>query len=144
MRQCAKCGVHKPFEEFMRRANSQRKFNAYCKACQRELCRAHYLQYKERYKERRHNRQAAYRARNRDDVQQYLRTHPCLDCGECDTRVLDFDHVDGRKVMNISTMVYTGVNLARIQAEILNCEVRCANCHRRKTAKQLAWHEFGA
>ena len=143
MRRCARCGEQKEVAEFIRRTNSKRRFNSYCKACQREFSRAHYALYKTRYMGRRHARQAAYRARNREYVLQYIRRHPCVDCGEPDPRVLEFDHVSGEKVMNISTMVHAGVPLARIKEEILKCQVRCANCHRRRTAKQLGWYDIG-
>lgn len=29
---------------------------------------------------------------------------------------------------------------ARVWEEIQKCEVRCANCHRRRTAKQFGWY----
>jgi hypothetical protein len=43
-------------------------------------------------------------------------------------------------------MVRKGVAWNRVSAEIDKCEVRCANCHRRKTVKQFKWFKenFGA
>jgi hypothetical protein len=64
-------------------------------------------------------------------------SHPCVDCGEADPIVLEFDHVRDTKVNGISDLVYRNANLAVIQAEIDKCEVRCANCHRRVTVKRL-------
>jgi hypothetical protein len=32
-----------------------------------------------------------------------------------------------------------GLSLDIINNEILKCEVRCANCHTRKTAEQFGW-----
>lgn len=66
----------------------------------------------------------------------YLGTHACVDCSETDIRVLEFDHVRGEKRDNISHMVCAGFSLASLQAEIDKCEVRCANCHRKKTVER--------
>lgn len=60
-------------------------------------------------------------------------SHPCVDCGERDPVVLDFDHVSGVKRFNVAGEVYRSANLAKIQAEVAKCDVRCSNCHRRKT-----------
>lgn len=69
-------------------------------------------------------------------VSGYLDTHPCVDCGEADKVVLDFDHVRGDKVCEVSVMVGRGYRLWKIIEEIEKCEVRCANCHRRVTVKR--------
>ena len=70
----------------------------------------------------------------------YKRLHPCVDCGESDIRCLDFDHRDrSQKTNTISMLVLKRWSLARIQAEIDKCDVRCANCHRKKTAANEDW-----
>lgn len=68
----------------------------------------------------------------------YLRVHPCVDCGESDPVVLEFDHCRGIKLFEISQG--TRRSLSSLKAEIKKCKVRCANCHRRKTAKQQKWY----
>ena len=60
----------------------------------------------------------------------YLDTHHCVDCGNSDKRVLDFDHVRGKKEFGISKARVCGFDLERIKEEIKKCEVRCSNCHR--------------
>lgn len=64
---------------------------------------------------------------------EYLLFHPCVDCGHDDIRVLEFDHVRGKKLANISRMVFQK-SLEKVKQEIAKCEVRCANCHRIQTA----------
>jgi len=66
-------------------------------------------------------------------VWDYKSTHPCVDCGESDPIVLDFDHVRDQKVAAVGRLVGSGAKLQRIVDEIAKCEVRCANCHRRVT-----------
>ncbi len=75
------------------------------------------------------------RTQQRELLLAYLATHPCVDCGERDVVCLEFDHVSGEKVRNIANMIGE-YSWTTIEAEIAKCEVRCANCHRRKTAKQ--------
>lgn len=70
-------------------------------------------------------------------IAQYLDEHHCVDCGEADIRVLDFDHRPGvKKQYDIARMITQGIGWERIQAEIAKCDVRCANCHRRRTAER--------
>lgn len=59
--------------------------------------------------------------------------NPCVDCGETDPRVLDFDHISNKK-HNVSTLLRKEYSWDSILEEANKCEVRCANCHRKKTA----------
>ena len=78
---------------------------------------------------------AERRARLRALMRKALSTG-CKDCGEDDLRVLDFDHVSGKKIANISVMLDNLVSLETMQAEVAKCEVVCANCHRIRTEQR--------
>ena len=78
--------------------------------------------------------------RDRQYVYDYLLNHPCS-CGESDPAVLQFDHRDGSdKVKEISAASRNGWSIDRLQKEIDKCDVLCANCHSRRTAKQFGWY----
>lgn len=62
----------------------------------------------------------------------YLRENPCVDCGETDPIVLEFDH-QRDKLFAIGEASGLGKSLEKVKAEVDKCQVRCANCHRRKT-----------
>ena len=74
----------------------------------------------------------------------YLKEHPCIVCGESDPVVLCFDHIDpSNKIMNVSIMISRMVRgWDYILNEINKCQVLCANCHARKTAKQQGWYQL--
>ena len=56
----------------------------------------------------------------------------CVDCGfNASPFALQFDHVRGEKVKDVSQMVR--FSWERIMNEIAKCEVRCANCHSIRT-----------
>ncbi len=69
-------------------------------------------------------------ARNRKYVDNYLLNKSCIDCGNSDKRVLEFDHVRGIKVGPISQAIRNAWNIEKLKTEISKCEVRCCNCHR--------------
>jgi hypothetical protein len=70
----------------------------------------------------------------------YFSTHPCVDCGEADPIVLEFDHIEKEtKLAAVSELVWLQRPWRIILEEIKKCEVRCANCHRRKTAKERGY-----
>lgn len=79
----------------------------------------------------------------RRKVLDYLREHPCVDCGETDPVVLEFDHRNpAEKTDNIARMLSISAVWPKVLLEIEKCDVRCANCHRRRTAIQFGWYSF--
>ena len=65
-------------------------------------------------------------------------THPCIDCGENDILVLEFDHRDKKvKTGDINSIIRNSGSLEKLTEEISKCDVRCANCQRRKTAREI-------
>ena len=117
---------------------AQRRKGGLCKACRAAYGRVYYRNHKRKINEHRLLNRRRYRNRNRVRITEYLSTRSCVDCGEKDPRVLEFDHVRGKKDENISNLVREGCAWQRIVSEIAKCEVRCANCHRRKT-----WNSSG-
>jgi hypothetical protein len=137
-KRCPKCERELPTDQFNKRANG--RCYAYCKACQSLYLRDHYLKNTALYYSRRLESNRRYRNRNRTFVLEYLGTHPCVDCGESDPIVLEFDHIDPKnKQHDISDLTRCGYSLDRLKREIERCEVRCIHCHRRRTAKQFSW-----
>jgi L-lysine 2,3-aminomutase len=45
---------------------------------------------------------------------------------------MDFDHVDGTKVMMVSQLAIRGAT-RKLMVEMAKCEVVCSNCHRLRT-----------
>ena len=73
------------------------------------------------------------RRRKRDAIYWYKATHPCVDCGETDYVVLQFDHV-GQKSFTVTQHI-SDCSYKTILAEIQKCDVVCGNCHLRRTWK---------
>lgn len=61
----------------------------------------------------------------------------CIDCGVGELCVLEFDHV-GDKRAHVVQLARSGCGQKRLEAEVAACEVRCANCHRRRTCGQYS------
>jgi hypothetical protein len=131
VRRCGRCKQVKPETEFNRLREGRQHW---CRECYREYFRARGDLHRKQSLDAKTKRIA----RDRRFIAEYLEGHPCVDCGEADQRVLDFDHV-GDKTHDVCEMVARGLPIATLRAEIARCEVVCANCHRRRTAKRAAW-----
>lgn len=149
MKTCTKCLIEKHEEFFNWKNKAKNTRHAMCKAC---CSHAQKHQYKRtdtgainrRLSNKRGDQMR--RKRNREFVWNYLSQNPCGQCGETDPIVLEFDHRDpSLKITEVCTMVGGGWGLQKIEEEIAKCDILCANCHRRRTAKQLAWwSDFGS
>jgi hypothetical protein len=98
--------------------------------------------HQELHNRRRYKRQAIGREEIMRRIRSYKLGKSCVDCGESDPIVLEFDHVRGEKRADIGRMSQVAT-WAKIEDEIAKCELRCANCHRRKTARQFNWKVTG-
>lgn len=136
---CNTCHESKPLSEFSFRKN-RGKHVARCKACHAAYLRDYYSRNKEKYAEKNKRDLPKYRKRNREYLVEYLKSHPCVDCGEKDIEVLQFDHVDFLMGANKARVTsHNASSLKRLQEEIDKCEVRCANCHVRRTRNHFGW-----
>lgn len=134
MRICSKCKVTKEDGDF-HKDRPDGKIYHHCKECQREYGRQHYQRNRPIYLERAAKAKIVYQKQMRQHFLEYLRTHPCVDCGEKNIVVLQFDHVRGKKIGHVTKMVDRYVRFDSVMKEIEKCDVRCANCHIKRTSK---------
>lgn len=136
---CSVCGGLKPSSAFSFSDEAAGSLNWYCRACDAAYRRAHYLANKPEYIKRATAQVRERRDLNRREVLVYLATHPCVDCGVKNPVVLEFDHrYPDRKITEVSRLMVSK-RWPRVLSEIEKCEVRCVNCHRRRTSRQFGW-----
>lgn len=132
MKECKKCGRERPLVEFGRLSASKDGLQYNCKECMKEYHRLLYQTSEKRRQDiRRNDKRNSQRLRGL--IEAYLEGKSCIDCGNADRRVFEFDHVRGNKLFNVSEAPDRGVSWKRISEEIDKCEVTCANCHRIRT-----------
>jgi hypothetical protein len=129
---CSKCNAEKEISEFHWKNKKRGWRHGFCKDCHAAYRKVHYTKNRVKYlvKARDWNKKQTQALRK--FIFEYLSSHPCVDCGKEDIRVLDFDH-EKKKLMGIAQMIRNCYSILAVQREIKNCQVRCANCHRIKT-----------
>ena len=133
----------KPLSEFNFKNRTQDRRHPFCRDCQHAWNRQHYQRNPDTYIANAHRNNTRYWAENLRRVIEYLLDHPCVDCGERDPLVLEFDHRDAElKRMEVSELIRHSAGWGSIAAEIAKCDVRCANCHRRRTAQQRGYRKI--
>jgi hypothetical protein len=140
-RLCPRCGKWRPLEAFAWRSRRRGERQPWCRDCHNAHKRAFYAANRGTETIRVALRREPIVRENLDRLRSFLEDHPCVDCGEHDVIVLEFDHVTGRKRADVTTMVRGGLIWTTIEHEIAKCEVRCVNCHRRRTAGQRGFRD---
>jgi hypothetical protein len=134
MRRCGRCQEEKPVADFAWRRKARGQRDNYCRPCRAAYKQEHYRANRRRYIEQAGIRKKALVAERFEFLVAYLREHPCVDCAEADPIVLEFDHLRDKK-FSISEGLQSR-NWQSVLDEIAKCEVVCANCHRRRTARR--------
>ncbi len=143
MQMCPGCGRELSFAHFNFKRRVDGRLQVYCRDCSRAYIREHYTANREYYVRKASLRNRRLRNELLDRVLEYLRAHPCVDCGEADPVVLEFDHIDPSvKAWDVAEKLKAAPAWRTIEAEIAKCVVRCANCHRRRTAQQFGWRRL--
>src|SRR6476646_2460972 len=135
---CKICQQTKDIEMFPLRERGMRRRT--CKQCWSKTNRSpHYERNKEKIDAKNKAWRTETRRNNFRKLWKYIENHPCVDCGETDFRVLEFDHRDGTVKMGAIRAMMIHASWQTIENEITKCDVRCANCHKIRTANQLGW-----
>jgi len=138
LKRCCTCKQIKPLPEYnlLQRAKDGRQYS--CRDCNK----AYHYDHRERHMRQIRARTERVRQEARAFIVDFLRTHPCVDCGESDIVVLEFDHLRDKRA-NVSYLIQSA-EIQRIKDEIEKCEVVCANCHRRRTSRRAGWYRSRA
>lgn len=140
MRICSKCKKEKLIEEFNFKDKKLGSRQSQCKECTRLLIKNHYNRNRRYYLKKAQKRNLELRFKIAQYLKEYLSKRPCIDCGESDITVLEFDHRDkSKKFKAVSSLIRYGYPINVIRKEMDKCDIRCANCHRRKTSRDFKW-----
>jgi hypothetical protein len=140
-KRCPRCGCEDitQFGKSTRRAGG---LESYCNKCKGELDVIRRSKKTTPFFEKEQKNRKARVKRSRQWLFDYYKIHPCVDCSETDPIVLEMDHIDAStKGANISQLACNGASIVRMETEVAKCEVRCCNCHRRRTAKQFGYYQ---
>ena len=134
MRVCGRCKEKKPLDEFAWRRKASGQLDNYCRPCRTAYKHEHYARNRQRYIDSARRRRERVVAERMVYLVSFLREHPCVDCGESDPLVLEFDHLREKQFG-----IGKGMRERPWQdvlTEIAKCDVVCANCHRRRTNRR--------
>ena len=139
VKRCCTCKQIKPLTEVNPMTKSKDGHQGSCRECNKAYHYAHL----ERHMAQIRRRSKPVLDDSRQRMVEYLRTHPCVDCGETDIIVLEFDHLRD-KVANVGTLMARKHHWSQVLEEIAKCEIVCANCHRRRTARRSNNYRYRA
>lgn len=153
MKQCSKCKIVKPLEEYHKDKSSKNGLRSICKECRRPISKIYYLEnkekinknnkrYHEKNKEKINERRKRYYLKNKEkfiennkcynqDHKTFVYAHKtsCAICKETNKVVLNFHHRN--KTEKLFTIGDGGKHSKKnLLKEMAKCEVLCENHHK--------------
>jgi hypothetical protein len=134
---CKKCQQNLSSDSFYKRRKNG-KLHPCCKKCTYENYKEYFAKNREKIIERNEKRTKILYNKNRKLIFEYLLDHPCVDCGLICPPVMEFDHKSEKKHDVSYAMAKKTQKWWKIGwEEMEKCEVRCTNCHLKKTQKEM-------
>ena len=133
LKKCGSCQKKKNKEEFNFKNKKTGLRQSKCKQCTRLKSKEHYNENKEYYIKKARVADTIRVEKNRYYIWSVLKKSKCIDCGNDNPLVLDFDHKKDKE-LDVSKLVFS-VGIEKLKNEIKKCEIRCCNCHKIKTNK---------
>ncbi len=133
---CVICKIDKLESEFHWRNKSKGRRHCRCKPCQKKYHSQYYNDNKENYLDKNNKRRDIIR----NKLLEILKNSSCKVCEENHPACLDFHHVRGAKRDSVSRLMAKNFSWDIIEKEIEKCDIVCANCHRKITAKERNWY----
>lgn len=141
-KECSKCKIEKKLIEYNKKKGNTDGLQSFCKECQKRHAKEYYEVNHEKQKKQINESNKIRINNNRAKYFNLLSNSKCTDCPETNPIVLEYDHKDGvDKIKGVGYMVGSGYSWTAILKEIEKCDIRCANCHRIRTAKQFGWYK---
>ena len=101
---CNNCNEEKLIDDFNWRNKERGIKHKRCKICTRKQGQSSYNKNADYYRKKNGKLRDEKTSKNKIKIWNYLIEHPCVDCGESNPILLDFDHVRGNKIYNVSQM----------------------------------------
>lgn len=95
MKICSICKL--PQENFYKNNHRPDGLQSYCVACSKQRSKERYLNFSDEQKSSIRNRTKKMSQINKQYIWDFLKNHFCVDCGESDPVVLEFDHLRDKK-----------------------------------------------
>ncbi|MBA4124452.1 MAG: hypothetical protein H0X72_18575 [Acidobacteria bacterium] len=134
---CTKCSLKKDLLLFPAKKKAKDGHASWCRACFKANWDVRYRENHQHYRDSHNTSRRKIREQNARKVFDYLTHHPCVNCGESDPIVLEFDHRDRIEKSECISILILNSSWERVELEIEKCDVLCANCHRRKSAAEF-------
>lgn len=131
IKHCSRCRRNRSLADFNRSGSGHQRW---CRACFRSYLRARGGLHLDQTRAAKLRRVADARR----FILEHLNDKSCVDCGEADPVVLEFDHRDEKRD-GVSALVRGGLSTKGVRAEFARCDVVCVNCHRLRTAHAFGW-----
>ncbi len=139
------CKELKLENEFNKNSHKKDGLQDICRLCNKTRAKRYYKENQSYHRNQVNLRKRKLIKQNQEKMWGFLLKSSCVDCGNNNPLVLEFDHFRDKE-NGVCQLLCGGSSWERVLKEIEKCEIRCANCHNIKTHREkntYRWKKFG-